>query len=59
MLSFQRIRVLVVFVDTSRPIAQQAAWLARCFHAEIVLLLVTPLNYPAGLLKKHMRSPRG
>jgi nucleotide-binding universal stress UspA family protein len=31
---------------------QQAAWLARRFRAEIILLhVVTPLNYPAGMLE--------
>ena len=33
-------------------IVQQAAWLARRFHAEIILLhVVTPLSYPAGVLE--------
>jgi len=31
---------------------QQAAWLARRLHAEVILLhVVTPLSYPAGLLE--------
>jgi nucleotide-binding universal stress UspA family protein len=52
MLTFQRILVPVVFADTSRTVARQAAWLARRFHAEIVLLhVVTPLGYPAGVLE--------
>jgi nucleotide-binding universal stress UspA family protein len=47
-----KILVPVVFAETSRHVAQQAAWLARRFHAEIILLhVVTPLNYPAGLLE--------
>jgi hypothetical protein len=30
----------------------QAAWLARRFHAEMILLhVVTPLSYPAGVLE--------
>ena len=30
----------------------QAAWLARRFHAEVILLhVVTPLNYPVGMLE--------
>ncbi len=56
MLSIHKILVPIVFAnasaDNSRHIAQQAAWLARRFHAEIILLhVVTPLNYPAGLLE--------
>lgn len=38
--------------DSSRRIAQQAAWLARRFGAEIVLLhVVTPFSYPAGMME--------
>jgi nucleotide-binding universal stress UspA family protein len=52
MLSIQRILVPVVFTDTSRQVARQAAWLARRFHAEIILLhVVTPLSYPASVLE--------
>ena len=52
MLSIQKILVPVVFTDTARHIAQQAAWLARRFHAEVTLLhVVTPLSYPAGVLE--------
>jgi nucleotide-binding universal stress UspA family protein len=52
MLSIQKILVPVVFTDTARHIAQQAVWLARRFHAEIILLhVVTPLSYPAGVLE--------
>jgi nucleotide-binding universal stress UspA family protein len=51
-LSIQRILVPVVFADTSRQVVQQAAWLARRLHAEVILLhVVTPLSYPAGLLE--------
>jgi nucleotide-binding universal stress UspA family protein len=51
-LSIQKILVPVVFADTSRHVVQQAAWLARRFHAEVILLhVVTPLSYPAGLLE--------
>src|ERR1700678_512296 len=47
-----KILVPVVFAETSRHVAQQAAWLARRFHAYIILLhVVTPLSYPAGLLE--------
>jgi nucleotide-binding universal stress UspA family protein len=47
-----KILVPVVFAETSRRVVLQAAWLARRFHAEIILLhVVTPLNYPAGLLE--------
>ena len=52
MLNIQKILVPVVFADTSRHVVRQAAWLARRFHAEIVLLhVVTPLSYPAGVLE--------
>ena len=52
MLNIQKILVPVVFADTSRHVMHQAAWLARRFHAEIILLhVITPLDYPAGLLE--------
>jgi nucleotide-binding universal stress UspA family protein len=52
MLNIRRILVPVAFADTSRQAGRQAAWLARRFHAEIVLLhVVTPLGYPAGVLE--------
>jgi nucleotide-binding universal stress UspA family protein len=52
MLSIQKILVPVVFSDTSRHVVHQAAWLARRFHAEMILLhVVAPLNYPAGMLE--------
>ena len=52
MLSIQKILVPVVFADTSRYVVHQAAWLARRFHAEMILLhVVAPLSYPAGLLE--------
>ena len=56
MLSIHKILVPVAFTDASpgnsRHIVQQAAWLARRFHAEIILLhVVTPLSYPAGMLE--------
>ena len=52
MLSMQKILVPVLFVDTSRHVVHQAAWLARRFHAEIILVhVVTPLSYPAGVLE--------
>jgi nucleotide-binding universal stress UspA family protein len=41
-----------VFADTSQRVVHQAAWLARRFHAEMILLhVVTPLSYPAGLME--------
>lgn len=50
--SIQKILVPVVFTEPYRHLLQQAAWLARRFHAEIVLLhVVTPLGYPAGWLE--------
>jgi nucleotide-binding universal stress UspA family protein len=52
MLSIRRILVPVVFADTSRHIVHQAEWFARHFHAEMILLhVVAPLTYPAGLLE--------
>ena len=37
------------FTGNSRHLFCQAAWLARRFHAEIILLhVVTPFSYPAG-----------
>ena len=52
MLSIQKILVPVVLADTSRYVVHQAAWLARCFHAEVILLhVVAPLSYPAGVLE--------
>ena len=51
-LSIQKILVPVVLADTSRHAVHQAAWLARRFHAEIILLhVVTPLGYPPGVLE--------
>jgi len=41
-----------VLTDTSRHVVHQAAWLARRFHAEMILLhVVPPLSYPAGVLE--------
>src|ERR1022692_3936494 len=52
MLSIQKILIPVVFTETSWHVVQQAAWLARRFHAEVILLhVVTPLSYPAGVLE--------
>src|SRR5665213_547206 len=51
-LSIRKILVPVVFANTSPHVMHQAAWLARRFHAELILLhVVTPLNYPAGVLE--------
>jgi nucleotide-binding universal stress UspA family protein len=48
----QRILVPVVFTDASLHVVRQAAWLARRFHAEMILLhVVPPLSYPAGVLE--------
>ncbi len=50
--SIRKILVPVVFADTSRHVLHQAAWLARRFHAEMILLhVVTPLSYPYGVLE--------
>jgi nucleotide-binding universal stress UspA family protein len=52
MLKIQKILVPVVFTDTSLHVVHQAAWLARRFHAEVILLhVVPPLSYPAGALE--------
>ena len=52
MQSIHKILIPIVLPANSRHIAQQAAWLARRFHAEVILLhVVTPLSYPAGLLE--------
>lgn len=51
-LKIQKILVPVVFADSSRHVVHQAAWLARRFHAELILLhVVTPFSYPAGTLE--------
>ena len=52
MLSIQKILVPLVFTGNSRHVVQQAAWLARHFHAEVILLhVVTPFSYPAGVFE--------
>jgi nucleotide-binding universal stress UspA family protein len=52
MLNIHKILVPVVLADASRHVVHQAAWLARRFHAEVILLhVVTPFSYPAGLLE--------
>jgi nucleotide-binding universal stress UspA family protein len=52
MLTVRKILVPIVFTDTSRNVAHQAAWLARPFRTEIILLhVVTPLSYRAGMLE--------
>lgn len=52
MLNIRKILLPVVFADSSRHLMHQAAWLARRFHAEIILLhVVTPLSYPYGVIE--------
>jgi nucleotide-binding universal stress UspA family protein len=52
MLNIQKILLPVVLTDTFRHVIQQAACLARRFHAEVILLhVVPPLSYPAGVLE--------
>jgi len=52
MLNIQKILVPVVLMDTSRHVMDQAVWLARRFHAEMILLhVIPPLNYPAGVFE--------
>ena len=51
-LSVRSILVPIVFTDLSRHILPQAAWLARRLQAQIILLhVVEPLNYPAGIFE--------
>jgi nucleotide-binding universal stress UspA family protein len=52
MLSIQKILVPLVFTETSQHVVRQAAWLARRFHSEMILLhVITPFGYPRGLLE--------
>jgi nucleotide-binding universal stress UspA family protein len=55
MLALKKILLPVVFTDNSahfRQLACQAAWLARRFNAQIILLhVVTPFSYPYGMLE--------
>jgi nucleotide-binding universal stress UspA family protein len=52
MLNIRKILVPVAFTETVQHVLHQAAWLARRFHAEIILLhVVTPLSYPIGMLE--------
>ena len=56
MLNIRKILLPVVFTeaftDASGHLIRQAAWLARRFHAEIILLhVVSPLSYPYGVLE--------
>jgi nucleotide-binding universal stress UspA family protein len=52
MLNIRKILVPVDLADISRHAVRQAAWLARRLHAEIILLhVVTPFSYPAGVLE--------
>jgi nucleotide-binding universal stress UspA family protein len=51
-MKMNKILIPVVFHDTSLRMIYQAAYLARHFHSEIILLhVVTPLDYPAGMLE--------
>ena len=51
-LKIRKILVPMVFGDSSRHVVHQGAWLARRFHAELILLhVVTPLSYPASVLE--------
>lgn len=53
MLRVQKILVPLAFDGASPHVVQQAAWLARRFQAEIILVhVVTPFRYPAGLLER-------
>ena len=47
-----KILLPVDFPNPSLGVVHQAAFLARHFHSEIILLhVVTPLSYPAGILE--------
>jgi nucleotide-binding universal stress UspA family protein len=60
MFRLQKLLVPLVSADTSRHVVLQAAWFARRFHAEMILLhVVTPFSYPAGLLESgHQMTDR-
>ncbi len=46
-----KILLPIDFSNNSLKVAHQAAFLARHFHSEIILLhVVMPLSYPAGVL---------
>jgi len=52
MFSIQKILVPVVLTENSWHVMRQAGWLARRFHAEIVLLhVLPPVSYPIGALE--------
>jgi nucleotide-binding universal stress UspA family protein len=51
-MNISRILLPVEFPNPSPGMIQQAAYLAHHFHSEIILLhVVPPLNYPAGILE--------
>jgi nucleotide-binding universal stress UspA family protein len=51
-MNIKKILVPLVFDDSSLHVIHQAAYLARHFGSEVVLLhVVTPLEYPAGVLE--------
>ena len=53
-----RILLLVDFSNASLKVIHQAEFLARHFHSEIILLnVVAPLSYPAGLLESGDELP--
>jgi nucleotide-binding universal stress UspA family protein len=60
MFTLQKLLVPVVSADTCRHVVLQAAWFARRFDAEIILLhVVTPFSYPAGFLESgHQMTER-
>jgi nucleotide-binding universal stress UspA family protein len=59
-LRIQKVLVPVVFANTTRHVVHQAAWLARRFQAEILLLhVVEPFSDPGGELESgHQISVR-
>jgi len=51
-LSIRRILVPIASAKTSRHVLEQASWLARRVHAEVILLhVMKPLSYPYGVLE--------
>ena len=51
-MSVNKILLPIDFPNSQPDVVQQAAFLARHFHSEILLLhVVAPLSYPAGLIE--------
>jgi nucleotide-binding universal stress UspA family protein len=51
-LNVRKILLPLIFTDANKHVAQQAAWLARRFQAEVILVhVVSSFSYPLGLLE--------